>query len=324
MASIRPTGTGAYRVQVYVRGVRDSTTKPTRKEAAQWALERESELSGRKLPEKTLADAMRRYASDVAPQHRGERWEVVRISALLRMPIARHRLSGLTGADMAVWRDWRRQSVSDSTVAREMNLLRSVLEYARRDLHWIRENPLADVRWPQQPRGRRRRLTPVEVDDLAKAFGVHEKLLAETATQRVGLAFLFALETAMRSSEILGLTWQNVYLQEQFVRLPRTKNGDQRDVPLSTRAIAILRALPKAFGPVFGIDSALRDALWRKVRDKTPHTDIHFHDTRSEAIWRLSKKLDVLPLARMIGHRDPKSLLIYFDESASDMAKRLG
>ncbi|WDJ98426.1 hypothetical protein JH262_01660 [Xanthomonas campestris pv. incanae] len=35
MASIQQTG-NKYRVQVYIDGVRDSTTKATRQEAAQW------------------------------------------------------------------------------------------------------------------------------------------------------------------------------------------------------------------------------------------------------------------------------------------------
>lgn len=75
---------------------------------------------------------------------------------------------------------------------------------------------------------------------------------------------------------------------------------------------------------MFQIDSATRDALWRKVRDTTSHRDVHFHDSRAEAIWRLSKKLDVMQLARVIGHRDLKSLMIYYAESASSMAKQLG
>src|SRR6185437_8037617 len=134
---------------------------------------------------------------------------------------------------------------------------------------------------------------------IAAAFGVGDELRAETATQRVGLAFLFALETAMRSGEICALTWENVYLSSQYVVLPRTKNGDEREVALSSRAVAILEALPNGDGPVFGLDDALRDALWRKTRPAA-HRAIHFHDTRAEAIWRLSKKLDVLQLARMI------------------------
>ena len=48
---------------------------------------------------------------------------------------------------------------------------------------------------------------------------------------------------------------------------------------------------------------------------------ITFHDTRHAACTRLAKKLHVLELARMIGHRDLKSLMIYFNESAEDTAR---
>ena len=53
MASIQKHGR-RWRVQVYVNGTRDSAVKLTRQEAAQWALQRESELSGRKLPDRSL------------------------------------------------------------------------------------------------------------------------------------------------------------------------------------------------------------------------------------------------------------------------------
>jgi integrase len=322
MASIQRSGS-KWRAQVYVQGVRDSDTFRTRQEAAAWALEREAELSGKKLPHKSLGDAMKRYARDVAPEHKGAHWEQVRLAAMQKWPIARRKLAGLAGHDLADWRDARLRQVKPGTVAREMNLLRSVLEAARCDWHWIRLNPLTDVRWPTVPAGRKRRLSSTEVGAIGKAFGVLPDLQAGTATQRVGLAFLFALETALRSGEIIGLTWARVHLAARYVELPLTKNGDRRDVPLSTRAVAILQALPQGEDPVFGLDDKLRDALWRKTRPLA-HKSIHFHDTRAEAIWRLSKKLDVLQLARVIGHRDPKSLMIYYDESASDMAQRLG
>src|SRR3546814_7363345 len=125
-----------------------------------------------------------------------------------------------------------------------MNLMRSVLEVARRDWKWIRVNPMTDVRWPKCPKGRARRIEVETVQALAEAFGVWDKLRADTATQRTGLAFLFALETAMRSGEILALTWPNIHLAEQFVHLSKTKNGDERDVPLSKRAVEILNVLP--------------------------------------------------------------------------------
>lgn len=330
MASIRPHR-DRYRAQVYVNGVRDSAVFDTRREAAQWALEREAELRGKKLPDKTFGDALRRYAAEETDGG-GGRWERIRLRAMEREPIAKRRIAALGADDFAAWRDarlkqkakGRETTVTPGTVAREMNLMRSVLEVARREWRWIRENPMADVRWPQTPKGRARRISPEEVEALAKAFGVWDRLRADTATHRVGLAFLFALETAMRAGEILGLTWPNIHLAERYVTLPRTKNGDARDVPLTTRAVEILRTLPLGFGPAFQLNEGTRDTIWRRVRDQTPHRDVHFHDTRAEAIWRLSKKLDVLQLARVIGHRDLKSLMHYYDESASEMARRLG
>ncbi|OUL25948.1 integrase [Nostoc sp. RF31YmG] len=331
MASIQSTRSG-YRVQVYVAGKRDSQTFKTRKEAAQWALEREAELRGAKLPDKTFAAALKRYSEEVTPGRGGERWELVRLKSLQRDPLASRRIASLAADDFAAWRDARLQQVAHKrktkvqpgTVAREMNLIHSVLEVARRDWRWIRENPMADVRWPSTPKGRARRITPEEERDIVAAFGLSGELKAETATQRTGLAFLLALETAMRSGEILALTWPNIHVAEQYVHLPKTKNGDARDVPLSRRAVEILKTLPLGFGPVFQLDPDDRDALWRKIRDRTPHRGVHFHDSRAEAIWRLSKKLDILQLARVIGHRDLKSLMIYYQESASSMAKQLG
>ena len=321
MASIYRNGT-RWRVQVYVAGVRDSDSFATRQEAAQWALTREAELGGRKLPAKSLKDAMRLYANQEAPKHKGGRWEIVRLTAMERDPLAKRGLAGISGDDLAEWRNARLKQVKPGTVAREMNLLRSVLEFVRLTPHrWIRVNPFAEVKWPTTPPGRARRVSPEEVQAIVEAFGV-EALRADTATQRVGLAFLFALETAMRSGEICGMLPGDVFLQSRYVVLPVTKNGDRREVPLSSRAVEILKAMPEGEGPVFGLDDKLRDALWRKVRPAALKS-LHFHDTRGEAIWRLSKKLDVLQLARVIGHRNPASLMIYYRESAAEMAMRL-
>lgn len=323
MASIYRSGKG-YRAQVYVDGVRDSAVRPTRQEAAQWALEREAELSGKRLPDKTLLHALRLYGRDVAPTHRGARWELVRLTAFERDPIAGRRVAGITADDMANWRDGRLKAVKPGTVARELNLLRAVFEHARKPPNrWVRENPMADVEWPKTPSGRRRRVLPEEVTAVRLAFGLGKDYQSKSARQRVGLMFLLALETAMRSSEICGLTWEDVRLSSQFLVLPATKNGDRREVPLSSTAVAILRSVPGTEGSVFGMDPADRDALWRKYRPASLR-DLHFHDSRGEAIWRLSKKLDVLQLAQMVGHRDPKSLMHYYRESAEEMAKRLG
>ena len=319
MASIRKRGT-KWRAEVMVRGVRESDTFRTRQEAAAWAIQREAELSGARLPDKSLADAMGRYGREISPTHKGCRWELLRLGRFASSPISQKPVAGITGPDIAGWRDARLQEVSAATVAREMTLLRSVLEACRVDWGWIRANPMADVRRPRTPTSRKRRITQDEIDQVTLACGLDE-LRADTALNRTGLAFLFALETAMRAGEILGMMWLDV--AEKSVRLPRTKNGDVRHVPLSPRAREILALLPRRDGPVFDLHAGTRDALWRRAVATTKIPDLHFHDSRAEAIWRLSKKLDVMELARVIGHRNITSLLLYYNVSADELADRL-
>jgi integrase len=323
MASIQRSGK-KWRVQVYVKGRRASETFRTRQEASAWALQCEAELGGAKSSDKTFGEAMRVYERKEASNRGGARWELTRLKVFGRSPLASRKLSTLTPDDFIEWRDARLGQVKPATVAREMNLLQAVLKYTRKELRWMHGNPMQEVTVPTKPKGRARRISAIEERDLTFALGQRGKLQADTPTHRIGLAFLFALETAMRSGEICALSWDCVFLGSRYVTLPKTKNGDARDVPLSLRAVEILKALPKGAGPVFAVSDQVRDVLWRKARDATPHRDVHFHDARAEAIYRLSKKFDVLELARVIGHRDINSLLIYYRTTASELALKLG
>lgn len=322
MASIKPHG-NRYRAQVKIEGRRTSCVFNTKRQALAWAQEQEAQLAGDKLPDKTFAEALKEYRLKRS-EPRGADKECVRLLCFEKTnPLANRRLLALRAEDFIKWRDDRLKQVKPASVAREMNLLRSVLEYARKELRWLKVNPMSDVTWPQCPKGRARGVEQWEIDAIATALGVGDVLRAETATQRVGLAFLFAIETAMRSGEILALRWSDIHKAERYVTIRKSKNGDARDVPLSSMAVQILDVLPLGFGPAFGLDDASRDALYRKMRPAECR-EVHFHDTRSEGITRMSKKLDILDLARVIGHRDLKSLMHYYAADASALAKRLG
>lgn len=323
MATIYRKGKG-WRAQVCVKGVRDSAVLPTKQEAAQWALVREAELGGRKLPDRSFADALRAYEADVTPTRANPRWESIKLACLRRDALAKRKLAGLNCDDLAAWRDQRLQQVKPGTVARELTLIRAVLEHVRKaPLRWIHSNPMQDVDWPAVPKGRRRRVMPEEVTLIRMAFGVGSGYQAGTQTQRVGLAFLMALETAMRSGEMMALDWRDVHLRERYVVLRSTKNGDQREVPLTPVACDILRAIPGETGLVFGVTDAMRDALWRKHRPAALR-DLNFHDSRGEGIWRLSRHLNLMQLAQVIGHRNYNSLQHYYRATASELAMQLG
>lgn len=199
--------------------------------------------------------------------------------------------------------------------------MRSVLEAARLDWGWLRVNPMADVKRPKNPRARRRRITDEEIATVCKALG-YRGGPPVTRAHYVALALQLAIETAMRGGEILRLQWAHV--GKLSVHLPKTKNGDARDVPLSSRAREILALIPRGSGSVFGLTDAQRGAIFRAARKSTGIANLTFHDSRAEAIWRLSKKLDVMELAAMIGHRNINSLLHYYRTSADELAAKLG
>jgi integrase len=350
LATFRKRGK-TWRVEVKLAGVRDSTTRATKAEAAAWAAVREAEiragLRGEIIP-RTVRQAFERYADEVSPSKGGARWERIRLAKLAaQLPFAGRLLSEVHASDIADWRERAQRGtlppmvrllkngntkitparpLTPASVRREMNLVHSVFEIARKEWGWLAKNPMDDVARPAPGRPRDRRITQAEIETVCDVLGLGDGKVA-TTSQRVAVAFLFALETAMRAGEITGLTWDRVHVDDRYAELPKTKNGDARKVPLSKAALALLERLPRTknddHAPVFGVTSASLDALFRKARSRAGLAGFTFHDSRAEALTRLSRKVDVLTLARIAGHRDVRSLLVYYRESAADIAARL-
>ena len=321
MATILKMANGKWQAQVARKGVRKSRVFPSRQEAKDWAARQEYIiLNKRQIEEKTTFGSLcLRYAREVSPLRKGERWEGMRLKRFAQDTIGDIAISEIKATDFASWRDRRLQEVKPASVAREMNLLSAVLTQCRREWGVIGENPIADVRKPKKPPPRTRTATNSEIEALTLSAGPD----LSNGTARAFHAFLFACETAMRAGEIVSLTWDQVFLDDRYLHLPMTKNGHPRDVPLSSEAVRLLRALPKA-EPVFGLDARSLDALWRKLRDRAAVHGLRFHDSRRIATIRLAEKLQPLELAKVTGHRDLAMLLnTYYKTSASDVAKKL-
>lgn len=319
-----------------VSGVRESKTFSTKAEATSWAAKRETEIradAGTGIERgRTLDDAFRRYEKEVSAHKKGKRAEVIRMAAIGRMVLAGvalqdMKLADITPAVLGTWRDERLKKVLGSSVNRDLNLLSHVFATAAKEWKWIAKSPTTDVRRPKDPPPRERLYTQDEIDRICLACGldVDCSSVVKTKYEQVAIAFLFAIETAMRAGEICNIT--PGHLTGRVVKLTSdiTKNGTSRSVPLSKVAVALLARLPspESHGTIFGITAPSLDAIFRKVRTRADIDGATFHDTRHLAITRLSKKVDVLDLARMVGHRDLKQLLTYYNESASVTATRL-
>lgn len=335
MATYRKRGS-TWRAEVSKGGVRESRTFDTKAEAVSWATRLEAEIdAGRRRSyskvQKTLADAFDAYLEKISPGKARHTWNKTRLAFFREeLSFAGTLIRKVKPEEIAEWRDKRLKLVKSSTVNRDLNLLSAVFQAARDEWKWIHVNPVHDVRRPENPPSRSRRVSDEEAEVMAKALGLTEGREVTTTHQYTALAFLIALETGMRQGEILSLVWSNVHLEKRYVHLPKTKNGDARDVPLSMRAVALFERLPKIEGeqrcfPVVQgtVDGAWRNTRKRMAKDRPTLADLKFHDSRHEATTRLSRKLNVLALAKMIGHRDLKSLMIYYDETAAELAARL-
>lgn len=181
------------------------------------------------------------------------------------------------------------------------------------------------VKRPAPPAARTRLYAQDEIDRVLLACGYADDGPLETEQARVGAAIVWALETAMRASEIVGLRWADIDRTRRLAHLAYSKNGMPRDVPLSLRALALLDQLPVDGASVFRIRStAVLDALWRRARGRAMIEDGHFHDLRATALTRMASKLSVLELAKVSGHKDLKMLsTVYYREDPANLAAKL-
>lgn len=202
---------------------------------------------------------------------------------------------------------------------------------------------------PDADNARDRRLEDGEEARIRKVLANDPDYIAELGVERginpesqapMTLLFDLALETAMRMREMFTLTWDQIDIERRTIFLDKTKNGDNRQVPLSSVAVLVLLGIPRGYHgnlvfPIFWngdtTDAGLRKASsrlsgrWRTIARLAKCEDLHFHDLRHEATSRLFERtsLSDLEIAKITGHRDPRMLMRYANLRASELAGKL-
>ena len=285
-------------------------------EAQKWAKEQEVLMqSGQwsRVNESlfTLHDLMTKYKKEITPKKKGHEVEDRRLRRLLReKEIMKVPLKRLLPHILASFRDKR---LKDGVRACQYDLvlIRHAWNIALIEWGWnIGDNPTQKIRLPKNNPPRERRLKPGEYERLKKAS-------SETKVWYLWPIIDFAIETGMRRSEILNMKWEHLDLDNKRVLLPMTKNGSSRWVPLSDKAIKILKDEPSLTDHVFPItDVALRQS-WERLRNRANLIDFTFHDLRHEAISRMFEKgLNVPEVASISGHKTASQLFRYVQVNA--------
>ena len=230
-------------------------------------------------------------------------------------------------------------------------LSRGYSTYSKADIQALPEGKQARV--DQQ---RDRRLEETEEENIRKILAgevikAGTPRLALPAQAALELLFDWALESAMRLSEMYTLEKSQVDLKKKTLFLDKTKNGDKRQIPMTTPAIAAYKVYLKhvkdgtrGMGAVEAMDhlvfpfwdgvrskestnraTAKLSAQFARIFDAAGCPDIRFHDLRHEATSRFFErsKLSDIEIAKVTGHRSPAMLMRYANLRGSELAGRL-
>ena len=216
------------------------------------------------------------------------------------------------------------RGVSDSTLNKELGLLRTAIRYCNQEMGWNLPE-VTKGRIPRENKGRIRWITKDE--------GVR---LIESVTKRAPYLqdfIVLALNTGMRKGELLSLTWQRVDLFNRVIHFdPKDhKSRTYAAVPLNNTAHSLLTALLKgAKGdyvihrnsgePVGDIRKGFRLACERAGIDNfTPHDLRH-----TCASWLAQAGVPIITIKEIMRHSDITTTMRYAHLAPKDLAAGVG
>jgi integrase len=190
-------------------------------------------------------------------------------------------LAEITREHIEQLRALRTRESSKSTANRYMAGLRMILRKAHREWDWIDKVPAVPM-WHLET-SEPRFLTRGQFARLKRELPPHLKALAE-----------FSVETGLRMRNVTGLTWGRVDLKRKLLVIPaaRAKAGETIAIPLSIRALAILKAQKHYGEQVFTFNRLPVDdangAAFKKAARRAGVPWLRWHDLRHTwASWHV-------------------------------------
>jgi len=354
MATLVKTPSGTWKAVIRKTGwPTTAKTFRTKRDAEDWARRTEDEMVRgvyiqRGPSERTSVEqALQRYLAEVSPTKRPASAESdARHARPLIAHLGKYSLAALSPELIAKFRDERLAGAdrkdakgkpapkprSPNTVRLDLALLGHLFNVAIKE--WgigLTYNPVQSIRRPAPSPGRDRRLSAEEEARLLGLVDSHSNPMLRWIVR-------IALETGMRSAEIVGLRRSQVDLVRRVVRLQETKNTTSRTVPLTSEATRLFReALSNPVRPIDvdliffgepGRDGKRRayqfNPVWTRVKHAAGVPDFRFHDLRHEAVSRFVEAgLSDQEVSAISGHKSMQMLKRYTHLRAEDLVGKL-
>ena len=325
-------GQNRYKAKIQRAGFRTRCKNfPTRRSAEQWATKTESEMLGgvyvdrSSLEKITLGAALDRYVKEFTNRKKGAVQELGRIRRWQAHPIANCALSNISTQDFLDYIDERREEdeVADQTLKLDIAPINHLFEVARQNWKYpLQENPAKLIRGTLQgAKKRNRRISDKEIRIVARYLRKH------SGNGYAHFHWLIAIETAARKSELLRVKWTDVNFERGLMFVAEAKNGSSRAVPLSRKAIEILRTIPRTSDPrVLPTTADAIHCAWQKIKSKFRKfpADLRLHDAWHERTSRLFESDWEMPDVMVVtGHKSVQMLLWYTTLNPSRVVRKL-
>lgn len=329
MAYIRERN-GRFTVTIRVAGKRTAKTFATHREAEAWAVA----YARPNNPDKdtaylSVADAMEQYLQKAVPAMKSKLQTTQIINQLLRdcswlaLPYGH-----LTADIIRQWRNARLRIVSPSSVSRHLDVIKSACAWAETELDASTQLETIKRVKIDKPKQQETNHRPTK-ETLERVMWSADQ--AEVKWLRPVIEF--ALDTAMRRSEITNLLWKSVDFDRRLITVLNAKNGHDRTIPMSPRVVKLLEEQKVVRGvllesatdeTVWGISSNQLTKCWQRCK-KRADVDMRFHDLRHEAASRFFEMgMSPIEVATMTGHRTMSQVMRYSHADLNQIAAKWG
>ncbi len=316
-------GSTSYTASIRIKGYPALTATFKRlTDAKIWASDNESKMKrGKHIKEHeakkhTLAETIDRYIINELPERKSDKKKFEMQLNWWKSNLGAYLLSDITPSLLAKFRDklanepsprtkTKKVKRSNATINRYMASLSIVLTKATREWEWIEENPMFKVTKKKEARGRIRFLSDEERANLLKEC-------ENASNPLIYLIVVVALSTGARYSEIINLKWDNVDFKKRMFYFMDTKNGENRAVPISSKAHDLLLEHSKVrklnsklvFPRADGKKTTDIRWHWEEAIKRAKLEDFRFHDLRHSAASNLAMSgASLLEIAEVLGHK---------------------
>jgi len=249
--------------------------------------------------------------------HRDSRMDARQRTYACLARLACKKVSAVTTADIReLMTTGTTEGWSDSTIQKEVALLKSAFNSAIREWRWKGfENPCNGIKLGKSNR-RFVVVTEAQMQRLVEA-------LSECDNPQVWPLVDLAIHTTLRQDSLLSMLWSQTNLETRRARV--WAKGKWRDAQLPARAIEILRSMPRGTSDhVFTMSQNSVNMAWEGVREKAGLPELTFRDLRHVGATAYAKAgLGAHALKELLLHTTTRMAEVYVNLARSDVLAAL-